>query len=327
VDQSAIGIVTISHHGTIDGFEENGWQWQEKQECILITMDKKATEIHPEWDLVIEPQNSLFELHLKDVWRYRDLLWLLVKRDFVSFYKQTILGPLWFFIQPLFSTIIFTFIFGNLAGLSTDGLPQPLFYMAGITAWNYFADCLTKTSTVFRDNAGIFGKVYFPRLIMPLSIVVSSLVRFGVQMLLFFVMIGYYLVQDEKGSLFHPNIYVLFFPVLVLMMALLGLGMGLIITALTTKYRDLAFLITFGVQLMMYATTVIYPLSAAPEKYRWLIKLNPMTGIIEAFRYGFLGQGEFTLNSFGYSVAFTLVSLFLGVLIFNKTEKIFVDTV
>jgi lipopolysaccharide transport system permease protein len=280
-----------------------------------------------EWDLVIEPQTSLFELNLKDVWRYRDLLWLLVKRDFVSFYKQTILGPLWFFIQPLFTTIIFTFIFGNLAGLSTDGLPQPLFYMAGITAWNYFADCLTKTSTVFRDNANIFGKVYFPRLIMPLSIVVSNLVRFGVQMLLFFVMIGYYLSQNEMVSLFHPNIYILLFPFLVLLMALLGLGLGLIITALTTKYRDLAFLITFGVQLMMYATTVIYPLSAAPAKYKWLIELNPMTGIIEAFRFGFLGQGELTFSSFGYSVTFTLISLVLGVLIFNKTEKTFVDTV
>lgn len=287
----------------------------------------KHEEAIKEWDLVIEPQSSLLDLNLKDVWRYRDLLWLLVKRDFVSFYKQTILGPLWFFIQPLFTTIIFTFIFGNLAGLSTDGLPQPLFYMAGITAWNYFADCLTKTSTVFRDNAHIFGKVYFPRLIMPLSIVVSNLVRFGVQMLLFFVMMGYYLFQNELGSLFHPNIYIVLFPVLVLLMALLGLGLGLIITALTTKYRDLAFLISFGVQLMMYATTVIYPLSAAPAKYKWLIELNPMTGIIEAFRYGFLGQGEFTLNTFGYSVIFTIFSLVLGILIFNKTEKTFVDTV
>ena len=277
-----------------------------------------------EWDLVIEPQSSLFELHLKDVWRYRDLLWLLVKRDFVSFYKQTILGPLWFFIQPLFTTIIFTFVFGNLAGLSTDGLPQPLFYMAGITAWNYFADCLTKTSTVFRDNAQIFGKVYFPRLIMPLSIVVSNLVRFGVQMLLFFMMIGYYAFT---GAAFHSNSFVLLFPILVLLMALLGLGLGLIITALTTKYRDLAFLITFGVQLMMYATTVIYPLSAAPANYKWLVERNPMTGIIEAFRYGFLGQGVLTWQSLGYSVILTLVSLVLGVIIFNKTEKTFVDTV
>jgi lipopolysaccharide transport system permease protein len=277
-----------------------------------------------EWDLIIEPQSSLLELNLKDVWRYRDLLWLLVKRDFVSFYKQTILGPLWFFIQPLFTTIIFTFIFGKLAGLSTDGLPQPLFYMAGITAWNYFADCLTKTSTVFRDNANIFGKVYFPRLIMPLSIVVSNLVRFAVQMLLFFMMIGYY---AYTGANFHLNATVLLFPVLVLLMALLGLGLGLIITALTTKYRDLAFLITFGVQLMMYATTVIYPLSAAPSAYKWIIELNPMTGIIEAFRYGFLGEGSLTLQTLGYSVIFTLVSLFLGVIIFNKTEKTFVDTV
>ena len=290
----------------------------------MKTINTSTTNPAPEWDLVIEPQSSLFELHLADVWRYRDLLWLLVKRDFVSFYKQTILGPLWFFIQPLFTTIIFTFIFGNLAGLSTDGLPQPLFYMAGITAWNYFADCLTKTSTVFRDNANIFGKVYFPRLIMPLSIVVSNLVRFGVQMILFFMMVAYYYFT---GADFHMNIFVLLFPVLVLMMALLGLGLGLIITALTTKYRDLAFLISFGVQLMMYATTVIYPLSAAPAKYKWLIELNPMTGIIEAFRYGFLGEGVMTMSTLGYSVVVTIVSLVLGVVIFNKTEKTFVDTV
>ncbi len=290
-------------------------------------MSKKVFEPNLEWDLVIESQNSLFELHLTDVWRYRDLLWLLVKRDFVSFYKQTILGPVWFFIQPLLTTIIFTFIFGNLAGLSTDGLPQPLFYMAGITAWNYFADCLTKTSTVFRDNANICGKVYFPRLIMPLSIVVSNLVRFGVQMLLFFAMIAYYIVQNDLDTIFHPNIFVLLFPVLVFLMALLGLGLGLIITAMTTKYRDLAFLITFGVQLMMYATTVIYPLSAAPLKYKWLIELNPMTGIIEAFRYGFLGKGVLTMSTLGYSVGVTFVSLIIGVVIFNKTEKTFVDTV
>ena len=281
-------------------------------------------EIIEEWDLTIEPQSSLFKLNLNDVWKYRDLLWLFVKRDFVSFYKQTILGPLWFFIQPLFTTIIFTFIFGNLAGISTDGLPQPLFYMAGITAWNYFADCLTKTSTVFKDNANIFGKVYFPRLIMPLSIVASNLVRFLVQLLLFVIMIGYYAIQ---GANFHFTWAIALFPFLVLLMALLGLGLGLIITALTTKYRDLAFLITFGVQLMMYATTVIYPLSAAPVKYKHLIELNPMTGIIEAFRYGFLGQGELTLHSLGYSTLVTFVSLVLGVVIFNKTEKTFVDTI
>ncbi|MCX6238702.1 MAG: ABC transporter permease [Bacteroidia bacterium] len=277
-----------------------------------------------EWDLVLEGSNSLFDLKFKDVWRYRDLLVMFVKRDFVSFYKQTILGPLWFFIQPLFTTIIYTFIFGSLAAISTDGLPQPLFYLAGITAWNYFADCLTKTSTVFRDNSNIFGKVYFPRLILPLSIVASNLVRFGVQMFLFFAMLGYYYWQ---GAAFTPNWALLMFPVLVLMMALLGLGMGLIVTAMTTKYRDLAFLITFGVQLMMYTTTVIYPLSAAPLKYKHIIELNPMTGIIEAFRYSFLGKGEFSAWSVGYSALITLIVLILGIVIFNKTEKTFVDTV
>lgn len=277
-----------------------------------------------EWDLVIEGQNSLFDLKLKDVWHYRDLLVLFVKRDFISFYKQTILGPLWFFIQPLFTTIIYTFIFGNLASISTDGLPQPLFYLAGITAWNYFADCLTKTSTVFKDNSNIFGKVYFPRLILPLSIVASNMVRFAVQMILFFIMMGYYL---GHGAAFAPTWTMLMFPVLVLLMALLGLGLGLIITALTTKYRDLAFLVTFGVQLLMYTTTVIYPLSATPEKFKLFIELNPMTGIIEAFRYSFLGKGEFSTWSIGYSAIVTFIVLFLGILIFNKTEKTFVDTV
>jgi lipopolysaccharide transport system permease protein len=281
-------------------------------------------DIVKEWDLTIEPQTSLFELNLKDIWRYRDLLWMFVKRDFVSFYKQTILGPLWFFIQPLFTTIIYTFIFGGLANLSTDGLPQPLFYMAGITAWNYFADCITKTSTVFKDNVNIFGKVYFPRLIMPLSIVASNLVRFGVQILLLFIMMGYYALHNASFSI-TPAI--LLFPVLVILMALLGLGLGLIITALTTKYRDLAFLVTFGIQLLMYTTTVIYPLSSAPEKYKTLISLNPMTGIIEAFRYAFLGQGQISINTLGYSTLFTIIVMVLGVLIFNKTEKTFVDTV
>ncbi len=284
----------------------------------------KAELPDKEWDLVIEGSTSLFDLNFRDVWRYRDLLVMFVKRDFVSFYKQTILGPLWFFIQPLFTTIIFTFVFGQLAGISTDGLPQPLFYLAGITAWNYFADCLTKTSTVFRDNANIFGKVYFPRLILPLSIVASNLVRFAVQMLLFFIMMGYY---GWQGASFSPNWALLMFPVLVLMMALLGLGLGLIITAMTTKYRDLAFLVTFGVQLLMYTTTVIYPLSAAPEKFKKIIELNPMTGIIEAFRYSFLGKGEFSAWSVGYSAGITVIMLILGIVIFNKTEKTFVDTV
>jgi lipopolysaccharide transport system permease protein len=280
-----------------------------------------------QWDLEIKPQNHLFELHLKDIWRYRDLLLLLVRRDFVSFYKQTILGPLWFFIQPLFTTIIYSFVFGNLANIPTDGIPQPLFYMAGITAWNYFADCLTKTSTVFKDNANIFSKVYFPRLIMPLSIVVSNLVRFGVQMLLFLMLIGYYYFV---GADFNITLYILLFPVLIILMALQGLGLGMIITAMTTKYRDLAFLVTFGVQLLMYATTVIYPLSVALikfPKYAWLIAYNPMTPIIETFRLGFLGEGTFSLISFIYCITITIILSVLGILIFNKVEKNFVDTV
>ena len=249
---------------------------------------------------------------------------MFVKRDFVSFYKQTILGPIWFFLQPLFTTIIFTFIFGNLAGLSTDGLPQPLFYLAGITAWNYFYECITKTSTVFKDNANIFGKVYFPRLIMPLSIVTSNLVRFGVQMLLFIGMMIYY---AATGGQFHLTSAVLLFPLLIVLMATLGLGLGLIITAMTTKYRDLSFLVAFGVQLLMYMTTVIYPLSAAPERYRSWIELNPMTAIIETFRLGFLGQGTVTAWSLGYSVIAALAILATGVVIFNRTERTFVDTV
>jgi lipopolysaccharide transport system permease protein len=275
----------------------------------------------------IAPKNNLLDLKLHEVWAYRDLLGLLVRRDFVSFYKQTILGPLWFFIQPLFTTIIFTFIFGNLAGISTDGLPKPLFYMAGITAWNYFADCLTKTSTVFKDNASIFGKVYFPRLIMPLSIVVSNLVRFGVQMLLFLMMIIYYYLN---GATFNITWAISLFPLIVLLMALLGLGTGMLISAMTTKYRDLSFLVGFGVQLLMYATTVIYPLSTAIEKYpkySWLIEYNPMTPLIETFRYGFLGEGSFSWESIGYATAVTVFFLIIGIVIFNKVEKTFVDTV
>jgi lipopolysaccharide transport system permease protein len=277
-----------------------------------------------EWDLKIKPHDNLFNLHLRDVWAYRDLLWLLVRRDFVSFYKQTILGPLWFFVQPLLTTIMFTVVFGRMGGFSTDGLPGPLFYMAGITAWNYFADCLTKTSTVFRDNANIFGKVYFPRLIMPISIVLSNLVRFGVQFLLFIIVIIFY---SFKGTSFHPSWAICLFPLVVILMALMGLGAGMIISAMTTKYRDLAFLLTFGVQLLMYGTTVIYPLSAASPKYKWMIAANPMTTLIETFRFGFLGKGTFSWPSLGYSVGVTIILLMAGVVIFNKVEKTFVDTV
>jgi lipopolysaccharide transport system permease protein len=279
------------------------------------------------WDIELTPETNILDLKLKDVWSYRDLLILLVRRDFVSFYKQTILGPLWFFIQPLFTTIIYTFVFGNLAAIPTDGLPQPLFYLAGITAWNYFADCLTKTSTVFTANAGLFGKVYFPRLIVPLSIVVSNLIRFGVQMLLFAVMM---LIYWAKGASFHPNLYLLLFPLLLLLMAMLGLGLGMIISAMTTKYRDLTFLITFGIQLMMYLTTVIYPLSTVEQKYphyQWLVEYNPMTSIIEAFRYGFLGRGTFTMASLGITTIITILIMLIGIITFNRVERTFIDTV
>jgi lipopolysaccharide transport system permease protein len=276
------------------------------------------------WDKIIDSQYSVFKLDFKDLWFYRDLLFLLVKRDFVSFYKQTILGPIWFFVQPIFTTLVYTFVFGGLANLGTDGIPQPLFYLAGITMWNYFSDCVTKTSTVFKDNANIFGKVYFPRLIMPLSIIVSNLVRFLVQFLLLLLVLVYYILSGIK---FDISWYILLTPLLVFLMALLGLGLGLIIAALTTKYRDLAFLVTFGIQLVMYTTTVIYPLSNAPSNYKSIIILNPMTGIIEAFRFLFLGHGQLNLGILGYSVLFTFVVLISGVLIFNKTEKSFVDTV
>jgi lipopolysaccharide transport system permease protein len=276
------------------------------------------------WDIIIEGSTSLFDLKFKDIWSYRDLLVMFVKRDFVSFYKQTILGPIWFFVQPLFTTIIYTFVFGRLASLSTDDLPQPVFYLAGITAWNYFADCLTKTSTVFKDNLQIFGKVYFPRIILPLSIVVSNLVRFIVQMLLLLAMMSYYYLN---GTIFIITWSLLMIPVLVLMMAILGLGLGLFITAMTTKYRDLAFLVTFGVPLLMYTTTIIFPLASLPAKYKHLVELNPMTGIIEAFRYCLLGKGEFSGWSLGYSAIVTLVVFAIGIIVFNKTEKNFVDSI
>mgnify|MGYP006190574187 CR=1 FL=1 len=277
-----------------------------------------------QWDLTIRAERGLFDLNLKDVWRYRDLLILFVKRDFVTFYKQTILGPLWFFIQPIFTTLIFSFVFGNLAGISTDGLPQPLFYLAGITAWNYFSDCITKSSIVFTQNTGIFGKVYFPRLIMPLSIVISNLIRFGVQFLLF---VFYMIYFTYKGADFGMTSAAFLFPYIVFLMALLGMGLGLIVSAMTTKYRDLSFLIGFGVQLMMYATPIIYPLSAAPEKYKYWIELNPMSNLIETFRYGFLGAGSFSLSGLMYSTVFSLVTFGLGIIVFNKTEKNFIDTI
>jgi lipopolysaccharide transport system permease protein len=285
--------------------------------------------IEPEdyWDLEIKPTGSLFDLKLKDVWHYRDLLLLLVRRDFVSFYKQTVLGPLWFFVQPIITILVYNLIFSNLAGIKTDEIPGPVFYLAGTIIWNYFADCLTKTSTVFKDNSAMLGKVYFPRLIMPLSIVFSNLIRFGVQFVLFIVLLLYYIIA---GYHIAPNAYLLLFPILILMIAALGLGFGMIISAATTKYRDLAFVVSFGVPLLMYTTTVIYPLSEVVKKYNnysWLIKFNPITAVIETCRYGFLGKGSFSWDLLLYSSIFTIVILFTGIVVFNKVEKTFVDTV
>ncbi|MBL7683261.1 MAG: ABC transporter permease [Flavipsychrobacter sp.] len=286
---------------------------------------KNNDEQDLQWSMVIKPQTRLFDISFTELWYYKDLVFLLVRRDFVSFYKQTVFGPLWFFIQPLFTTMIFVFVFGNLAKISTDGLPQPLFYMVGVVAWNYFAECLTKTSTVFRDNANVFGKVYFPRLIMPLSIVMSNLVRFGVQFILLILLMTYYCIAEDFQI--NVSIYLLLFPLMIILMAALGLGSGMIISAMTTKYRDLSFLVSFGVQLLMYATPIIYPLSAAPEKYRNIILLNPMSPIIEGMRLALLGNGNLSAGTLMYSIVIVIVVLFTGIVVFNKVEKTFVDTV
>jgi lipopolysaccharide transport system permease protein len=276
------------------------------------------------WTEIIEPRTALLDLRLADVWRYRDLVMLFVRRDFVSNYKQTILGPLWFFIQPLLTTLTFYIIFGRVAKLGTDGMPPFIFYLAGNTVWSYFSQSLTAVSTVFTTNSAMFSKVYFPRLTMPLSIVISNLVRFGIQFGLFLLFWVYYLVSS---SALHPNWLMVLTPVLVVLMGLLSLGLGMIFSALTTKYRDLALLLTFGVQLALYATPVIYPLSEVPAKYSWIILANPMSAITETFRVAFLGSGSFSWLYLGYSALATLVILLLGTIIFNRVEKSFTDTV
>ncbi len=277
-----------------------------------------------DWDFRIEANNGPFSIGFSQVWKYRDLLMLFVKRDIVTVYKQTILGPLWFFIQPILTTITFMFIFGNLAGISTDGVPQILFYLAGITIWNYFNETLTQTSKTFTENAPIFGKVYFPRLVLPLSKVISNLLKFAIQFGLFLVtLLVFVLLGKDVG----PNIYILLTPILMIMMGGLGLGFGLISSALTTKYRDLTFLIAFGVQLLMYATPVIYPMSSISEKYQIYLWINPLTSILECFKYAYLGSGVLNWFWLTYSMIFTVLLLLLGAVTFNRIEKSFVDTV
>jgi lipopolysaccharide transport system permease protein len=276
------------------------------------------------WDLTIKPQTHWYDLRIKEIFKYKDLLLLFVKRDFISIYKQTILGPLWFFIQPIITAITFTVIFGSLAKISTDGLPQILFYMCGITLWNYFADTLTKTADTFSSNVNIFGKVYFPRMIVPLSVVVSNLIKLGIQFLLFLCIWIYYLIQTD---LIHPNKMLVLIPYLIILIGFMALSFGIIISSLTTKYRDLKFLVTFGIQLMMYASPIVYPLSIVPEKYKWIIIANPVTSIIESFKYAFLGVGEFNWFYLGYSTLFTIVLFMIGLVIFHRVEKSFMDTV
>ncbi len=290
----------------------------------LATAPADAFVADEQWSEVIEPQTRLLDLRLGDVWRYRDLVLLFVRRDFVSNYKQTILGPLWFFIQPILTTLTYVVIFGNIAKLAPDGVPMLLFFMAGTTIWGYFSQTLTTIATVFTANAALFGKVYFPRLTMPLSIVIANLVRFGIQFGLFLVVWAFYWVTTNT---IHPNWLVLLTPVLVLIMGLQALGLGMIFSALTTKYRDLALLLTFGVQLLMYAAPVVYPLARVPEKYQWLVLANPMSAILETFRYAFLGTGTFAWVYLVYSTLITLGILLLGTIIFNRVEKSFTDTV
>lgn len=277
--------------------------------------------------LVIEPKGSLFSLNLKEIWQYRDLLEMYIKRDIVTVYKQTVLGPFWFFIQPIFTTIVFMFVFGGLAGIPTDGIPQALFYLSGITLWNYFAESLNKTSDTFISNQAIFGKVYFPRLIAPLSVTITGLIKMLIQFSVFIIVYIYFVLT---GSSVSPNLHAFLLPILIFILAGLSLGFGIIISSMTTKYRDLKFLLTFAVQLLMYATPVIYPLSVMEgnyKKYMWLIQANPLTAVLETFKFGFLGQGMFSWFALGYSFFFTIVVLLIGIVIFNRVERSFMDVI
>lgn len=278
----------------------------------------------PQWTEEIRSEHSLFSINFKEVWRYRDLLVMLLKRDFITFYKQTILGPLWFIIQPLLTALIYIVLFVQVAKINVGGVPTLAFYLSGVTIWNYFSDSLIKTSNVFQGNANVFGKVYFPRLIMPLSVVFSSLMKFAIQFLLFVGVVMYYtFVKNE----IHPNAWVLMTPILLLMMASFALGVGMIFSSMTTKYKDLSFLLAFGVQLYMYATPVVYPITAMPEKYRWIVESNPLTSIFECYRYGYLGVGHFEPFRLIYSAGVIGILLVIGTITFNKVEKSFMDTI
>jgi lipopolysaccharide transport system permease protein len=290
-----------------------------------MTAQDQLLQDDAQWDLVIGPKDKWYDLRLAELWDYRDLITIFVRRDLVATYKQTVLGPLWFFLSPLFTVIMFTFVFNRIAGISTDGIPAPVFYLGGTTLWNYFSTCFSGASTTFVANASIFGKVYFPRLAAPVAMILSNLFKFFIQMLMFLGFLFYYRMQDDNTMQFTP--YLAFFPLLVLLMGGMALGVGIIISSFTTKYRDLTYFISFGVSLLMYATPVIYPSSAIPEAYKWFVDVNPIAPLIEMFRLGFTGTGTVTLGGMLYSGIFTLGALLLGTVLFHRTEKTFMDTV
>lgn len=285
----------------------------------------RAKDSEELWTEVVSPKKNLFDLKLKEVWRYRDLIRMFVQRDFTATYKQTILGPLWLFIGPLLTIYTYTFVFGNIARISTNNIPGPLFYLAGTTLWSYFQQCFTTTSGTFVTNARIFGKVYFPRLASPVSSIISNLIKFAIQIVVLVIMLVYYALAKD----FHIHItpYLLLFPLLVVMMAGIGLGVGILASSLTTKYRDLQMLFNFGISLLMFASPVIYPLSAVPAKYKTFLLYNPIAPIIETFRFSLFGQGTFSINALAYSFVFMVVTLVVGIMIFNQVEKDFMDTV
>ncbi|ASB50941.1 ABC transporter permease [Alkalitalea saponilacus] len=279
-----------------------------------------------QYDLIIRPKRHAFDINFKEIWQYRDLLYMFVKRDVITVYKQTVLGPIWFIVQPILTTFIYIVVFGKIAQISTDGQPMALFYLSGIVIWNYFAESFNQTSDTFTQNAAIFGKVYFPRLIMPLSKVTSGLIKFFIQLVFFLAVYAYFLIKGEASV--QPNWTIALLPVYITIMALMGMGAGILFTSMTTKYRDLKFLITFGVQLLMYSTPVIYPMSEIPEgKMKTILMLNPLSPIVEGFKYAFLGAGNFSWGYLGYSAAFTTVLLVIGIVVFHKTERNFIDTV
>lgn len=287
-------------------------------------MIEKALTDENQWTTIIRPKSGWFDVQLTELWQCKDLIMLFVRRDFVVIYKQTILGPLWYLLRPLLTTVIFTIIFGRVAKISTDGLPDVLFYMAGTVVWGYFAECMTMTSNTFTQNAPIFGKIYFPRLSVPISVVISNFIGFALQFLFF---LGFLLYFFLKGANIRPTLWIAYTPLLFLQMAALGLGMGIVVSSMTTKYRDLTFLVGFGVQLGMYATPVVYPLSVVPDRWKWLVALNPMASVVETFRRAFLGAGGVSIQQLGISILITLSILIFGIILFSRIEKSFIDTV